>query len=263
MNARLYPLVAVLAMATALPAQDAPLVDAASALPEPVGEPAAAEAPATPPAEVEEDTLPTGFPVTRYTAIWENSPFNREVIPAVAQTIESSFARAIVLEGVINDDEKGPVAYVRDTREDKPLVITTAKTESHPFTIVSAKQSNRPEETKITITDGKETGEIGFEAAALTQAIAQPVSAAPPQKAGKPDPRGGNQQPNFQQGAGQVGGQSGGGAQAGGIRPAAGNTPQIGTPAAPTGAPQSVTPALDALDSEPRRRRVPLPGATN
>jgi hypothetical protein len=259
MNPRLLQITAILAAAAVLRGQDAPVSDAASAPPETPVETGSDEV-----AVVEEETLPTGFPVNRYTAIWENSPFNREVIPAVAQTIESSFARAIVLEGVINDDEKGPVAYVRDTREDKPLVITTAKSDSHPFTIVSAKQSNRPEETKITITDGNETGEIGFEAASLTQAIAQPVPAAPQQKAGKGDPRaGGLPQPNAMQGAGQVAAQGGGGAQPGGARPAGGNTPQIGTPAAQTGAPPSVTPALDALDAEPRRRRVPLPGATN
>ena len=189
MNSRLFQLLAAYAMTTILSAEEVPVVDEASAPPVPAGDAAVVEStdgePAVDaPSETEEENLPTGFPVTRYTAIWENSPFNREVIPAAAETLESSFARAIVLEGVINDDEKGPVAYVRDTRDDKSLVITTAKTESHPFTIVSAKQSNRPEETKITITDGKETGEIGFEAATLTQAIAQPIPSAPPPKAG-------------------------------------------------------------------------------
>ena len=227
-----------------------------------VGEPAVGDSADEAPAGVEEDTLPMGFPVARYTAVWENSPFNREVIPAAPKTLGSSFAGALVLEGVINDDEKGPLAYVRDTREDKSLVITSAKSDGHPFSIVSAKQSNRPEETKITITDGNETGEIGFETAALTQAIAQPVSTAPPQTQGRVDPRGGIAQPNLQQGAGQVGGQSGGGAQPGGMRPG-GNTPQIGSPATSTAAPASATPALDALDAEPRRRRVPLPGASN
>lgn len=259
---RLAQLFAAIAMATVLCAEDAPLADTASAPPVPAGEPVAGEPVADPMPEFTEDTLPTGFPVARYTAIWENSPFNREVIPAAPKTLESSFAGALVLEGVINDDEKGPVAYVRDTREDKPLVITTAKNETHPFTIVSAKQAKRPEETKITITDGSETGEIGFQAASLTQAIAQPVSTAPPQNAGRGDPRGGIPQPNLQQGAGQVGGASGGGAQPGGLR-TGGNAPQTVAPATPTGAPPSATPALDALDAEPRRRRVPLPGATN
>lgn len=210
----------------------------------------------------EEEVLPTGYPVARYLAIWEDSPFNREVVPAAPQTIESSFAQSLVLEGVVNDDEKGPVAYARDKREDKPLVITSAKSESHPYTIVAAKQSRRPEETKITVTDGRETGEIGYELASLTQAIAQPVAAAPAQRPapGSRDPRTGGPLGQIPpQGAGQAAGQPGGGAQGGGARPP-GVPPQVGNPAAPSGAPASATPALDALDSEPRRRRVPLPG---
>lgn len=256
MNARLFMILLAVAPALSLVGEEEAAV---GAVPEPAVEAEAAPAPV----EVEEETLPTGFPVTRYTAIWENSPFNREVVAAAVKTIESSFAQSLVLEGVINDDVKGPVAYVRDKREDKSLVITSAKTDSHPYTIVSANQSRRPEETKITITDGNETGEIGFEVAALTQAIAQPVaSSPPPKKEGKGnDPRSGGNLNAAQQGAGQVGGSGGGGAS--GARPAGQSNPQIGTPAAQTGTPTSVTPALDALDSEPRRRRVPLPGATN
>ena len=136
MNARLFMILLAVAPALSLFAEEEAAV---GAVPEPAVE--AEAAPAT--VEVEEETLPTGFPVTRYTAIWENSPFNREVVAAAAKTIESSFAQSLVLEGVINDDVKGPVAYVRDKREDKSLVITSAKNESHPYTIVSANQSRR------------------------------------------------------------------------------------------------------------------------
>jgi len=251
MNARACMLLLILVSAAILPAEEAREVPD-------VATPASAA-----PDLTAEETLPTGFPLTRYTAIWENSPFTREVIPAVAKTIESRFAQSLVLEGVINDDEKGPVAYVRDTREDKSLVITTAKNDSHPFTIVSAKQAHRPEDTKITLTDGNETGEIGFQAASLTQAIAQPVAVAAPQKnPGKSDPRGGLRPgQNPQQGSGQVPGNAGGGGQPGGFLPGMPNAPAIGTAAASGGTPASATPALDAIDSEPRRRRVPLPGA--
>ena len=105
----------------------------------------------------EDAVLPTGFPVTRYTAVWENSPFNREVVKAGAKTMESSFAGSLVLEGLVTDDQLGPIAYVRDVREDKPIVITREKSEAHPFTIVSANQVANPEETKVTVTNGTMT----------------------------------------------------------------------------------------------------------
>ncbi len=212
-------------------------------------------------AETEEEAvLPTAYPVSRYSAIWENSPFNREVVKPIGQTIQSSFAQSLVLEGLINDDKRGPVAYVRDTREDLSLVITQEKSTnpSNPYTVVSASLSRRPEETKVTITDGKETAEIGFVAATLTQAIAAP---APAPAASRPPagregrvpvtpPPGSISQPGGipQPGGGQSGGGRVPGADAGVVMP---EDPSVSP---------SLTPALDKLDSEPRRRRVPLPG---
>jgi len=211
--------------------------------------------PAALPAE-EEEVLPTGFPVSRYTAIWEDSPFNREVVKVAAQTIQSSFAQTLVLEGIVNDDTIGPIAYVRDVAEDRPLVITNAASEAHPYTIVTANQTNNPEETKITLTDGKETGEIGYVVTKLTQAIAQPAVAAQPNRPpnqpgrdGKPGAAGASSMPPP---VGAGGGQSGGGRVPGSANP-------IITSDEPP-APKSAAPALDNMDSEPRRRRVPLPG---
>lgn len=206
----------------------------------------------------EESVLPTGYPVTRYTDIWENSPFNREVVKAVAKTMESSFAGSLVLEGLVTDDTLGPIAYVRDVREDKPIVITREKSEAHPFTIVSANQVANPEETKVTVTDGSETGEIGYVVAKLTQAIAAPAPVAPTQQrqgqGGQPPGRDGKGLP-------LPGGAGGGGAA--GTSPALSRNPPGSTPATKpedAGKPTSVAPALDNMESEPRRRRVPLPG---
>jgi hypothetical protein len=200
--------------------------------------------------------LPTGYPVTRYTDIWENSPFNREVVKAAAKTMENSFAGSLVLEGLVTDDTLGPIAYVRDVREDKPIVITREKSGAHPFTIVSATQVANPEETKVTVTDGTETGEIGYVVAKLTQAIAAPA----PSPAAQQQQRQG-QSPTGRDGKGVPSPPGGGGA--GGISPALSRNPPGSTPAAKPGdanKPTSVAPALENLDSEPRRRRVPLPG---
>jgi hypothetical protein len=203
----------------------------------------------------EDAVLPTGFPVTRYTDVWENSPFNREVVKAAAKTIESSFAGSLVLEGLVTDDTLGPIAYVRDVREDKPIVITREKSEAHPFTIVSANQVANPEESKVTVTDGTETGEIGYVVAKLTQAIAAPAPVAPQQQQQRQ-----GQSPPGRDGKGVP---PPGGGGAGGAAPELGRNPPGSTPAVkPEDAnkPTSIAPALDEMDSEPRRRRVPLPG---
>jgi hypothetical protein len=199
----------------------------------------------------EDAVLPTGYPVTRYTDIWENSPFNREVVKAAATTMQSSFAGSLVLEGLVTDDTLGPIAYVRDVREDKPIVITREKSEAHPFTIVSANQVANPEETKVTVTDGTESGEIGYVVAKLTQAIVAPA----------PSPAAQQQQRQGQSPPGRDG--KGVPPPGGGGTPAVSRNPPGSTPAVkPEDAnkPTSVAPALDNMDSEPRRRRVPLPG---
>jgi len=202
-----------------------------------------------------EEILPSSHPVSRYIAIWENSPFNREVIAPVAQGITSSFANNLVLEGIVTDDTLGAIAYVRDTAEDKPLVITANASDSHPFTIVSSNLQKNPEETSVTITDGKEKGEIRYVAARLTQAIAQPVA----------QPQPGMLQPGAGRGKVPI---PGGNLQGGGISGGA-----LPDPAAvPNGIPSELQPSpaepatgggaspLNPIDTEPRRRRVPLPG---
>jgi len=209
------------------------------------------------PAGAEDDVLPTSHPVSRYTEIWENSPFNREVVKVVEQAISSSFAQTLTLEGVVNDNTRGAIAYVRDNAENQPIVITSAKSESHPYTIVSANLVNNPEETKVTITDGKETGEIGYVIAKLTQPIQQFQPQAQPQGQ---DPK---QRPNKGTPPPPPGGADAAAAAAN--RQAAPRVPGnalINPPsdADQTQTPTSATPALDKLDEEPRRRRVPLPG---
>ena len=208
------------------------------------------------PLSAEDAVLPAAFPVTRYTAICENSPFHREVVIEESKTIESSFAGSLVLEGLVTDDSLGPIAYVRDIREDKPIVITREKTEAHPFTIVTSNQVANPEETKVTVTNGTETGEIGYVVAKLTQAIAAPAPVAPPQQQRQGQPPG-------RDGKGMPQPPGGGGAGGAGASPALSRNPPGANPTATpgdAGKPTSVAPALDNMDAEPRRRRVPLPG---
>lgn len=124
-----------------------------------------------------EDILPTEFPVTRYTALWENSPFNRQVVAAVENRITSTLGINLTLEGLVTDETAGTIAYMRDLKENKFLVVTKEKSESAPFYLIDAKKSSNPAESRVTISDGKDTAEIGFSEGVFTQQIDSPAPA--------------------------------------------------------------------------------------
>lgn len=204
--------------------------------------------------EEEERILPYRHPVVRYSETWRDSPFNREVLPPVTTTLSSSFGRNLVLTGLVNDASLGPIAYVRDTKENKSLRITSEASTRHPYLIDSAEKGRDPKDTKVVVTDGKEKAEITFEIASLTQAIQAPRQVQREEK-----PKGG-----------------------GGLRPSRPANPEaarvnaavtqdpaavrqgsnVARPPQPNPNPPPTAdsePINDPLDAEPRRRRVPLP----
>lgn len=194
-------------------------------------------------AAAEDEILPVSFPVSRYTEIWEDSPFNREVVKVVEQKAISNFGQSIALEGLVSDDAVGPIAYVVDLKENEHLVLTSQASDSHPYTIVSANQVNNPLETTVTITDGTETAEIGYAESTLTQKIQQ---AAPVQKQKEAEAPPGRATAAPSDAAAAVS-----------------RNASRRVPAQPKGAPKpsgpDAAPALDRLESDDTRRRVPLP----
>ncbi len=175
----------------------------------------------------DEEFLPSRFPLDRYSAGWENSPFNREVAKVVVASNSLAFGRGIVLEGVVSDDQTGTIAYARDLVQGILMIITEKSSEEHPFTIKSTSQANDPRETSVTITDGKEQAEIRFESELLTRAITNPSSpSVPPILEGKAPP-----------------------------------SEPMGTPSEPTGTPLKSTDTVvpEAGDNSSGRRRILSP----
>lgn len=138
-----------------------------------------------------EEVLPREFPVTRYTSIWEDSPFNREVVAVVETKMQSTFGTHLTLEGLVTDESAGAIAYMRDLKENKILVITGTKSEDSPFYLVDVQKSNNPAETRVTLSDGTETAEIGYPEGVYTKKIETPLPTNPGPAAGSGS-RGGN-----------------------------------------------------------------------
>ncbi|MCG8600595.1 MAG: hypothetical protein MI807_10675 [Verrucomicrobiales bacterium] len=200
-----------------------------------------------------EEALPTSYPVTRYSSIWENSPFNREVIKPVKTNLTNNFGRNMVLQGLIIDSQQGPIAYVFDSKENKTIRITSQGSNYDlPYTIVSADKQADPKGTKVIITDGQEEAEITYEENALTASIRAPQQQArsdnrkqPP--AGNAAARVREQQQRNQEAAKRA-------QQNSGSSPASRPAPPASAPKKP----ENVDP-LDKIDDAPRRRSVPLP----
>jgi len=196
-----------------------------------------------------EDTIvPSAQPISRYTREWGNSAFHREVVKAVETRIASDFAQAIVLEGLIDDEVTGPIAFLRDTEKETTFMITKKQTEGVPYWIVKANPSNDPEASTIEMTDGTESGRIGFKKSMLTQAIRAPVATQP-----KPNDRNSGRKPGV-----NIGGairQPPGGTN---LKPV---TPQVGQPKsqpAPANPQEDLT-AEERMENRSQRRKVPPP----
>lgn len=196
------------------------------------------------------EIIPKEIPVTRYLPLWENSPFNRVVVRAVTTTISSTFGKDLVLEGLVNDKKRGPIAFVRDTKENVPFTISSEKSSGdYPYTIVSANKDADPQKTTVTITDGNEQAEIGYQANILTQAIRTPRQQARPNAGENNEGRPAAARAREAQQRNQAGG---------------GNTPPPGRQLKPTSQPPQAESEpeedpLERIDDPTRRRLVPLP----
>jgi len=200
--------------------------------------------------EEEEEILPSGHPLTRYTSIWENSPFLREVVRPAETMVASTFGRDLVLEGLVHDRRAGPVAYVRDRRDNRLLTLKTEAQGDVPYRIESAELDRDPTKSVLVITDGRESATIRFAENLLTQRIA-PAPAAAPAAAAEPSLQPREASALTPEAAAQV-------AAKGGRPPR-----QIPSQTPDGEGAADPTEKLDKLDAEPRRRRIMLPGASS
>lgn len=127
-----------------------------------------------------ETTLPRAYPTLRYQNIWENSPFEREVVTASPLQFVSAFGKTLVLEGLI-DDADGPIAYVRDQKEKSTYVVTKEASGGHAYRIVSVDFNRDPRASSVTLTNGKESAVIKYANNVMSKAVAGAPTPQPPQ----------------------------------------------------------------------------------
>ena len=121
-----------------------------------------------------EDQLPIQRPVSQYAAIWKNCPFNREVVKIANTQVTSTFGRNLVLDGLSYDSIIGPIAYLRDLSDNEPFMVTKEKSDTHPYSIIEATETDDPREAKVTVTNGEQIAEIRYTTNLMTKTIAQP-----------------------------------------------------------------------------------------
>jgi len=121
-----------------------------------------------------EDQFPIQRPVAQYAAIWENCPFNREVVKIANTQVTSTFGRNLALDGLSYDSVIGPIAYLRDLSINQPFMVTKEKSDTHPYSIIEATETDDPREARVTVTNGEQIAEIRYTTNLMTKTIAQP-----------------------------------------------------------------------------------------
>ncbi len=159
----------------------------------------AAELPATaakalPPKAAGAD-LPKPFPVSRYSALLEKSPFAVATAAPEAAPPAENFSTNFVITGLAKkrgaDGKEVHTVFVRSRDLSTRLVLTGDKPSDEGISVVSVEEAAIAAKSVVVLKKGAETGRVEFDQAALAASGGggQPPSAAP--QPGKPGVPGG------------------------------------------------------------------------
>lgn len=136
--------------------------------PSPTPSPAAAAAPAGPPPP-DNGVTPPPFPLSRYAALWERSPFQLE---SVAPPVESpALAQRYALTGIAEINGE-PLVFVMERATQRRHMLDK-KTNSSGLSLVQIDVQQKYTNSTATIREGSDVGVIKFDATTA-------VAAAPP-----------------------------------------------------------------------------------
>jgi len=205
----------------------------------------------TPPAGTTGSNLPKPFPVSRYGALLEKSPFAvATAVPEAAPPAEN-FATNYVITGLAKnkgaDGKEVHTVFVRSRDLSTRLVLTGDKPSDEGISVVSVEEAAVAAKSTVILKKGSETGRVEFDQAALASSGGgQPPPSVPqPGRPGVPN----SKAPTSSAARPAI------------PRPGMGSVPRPGaslTPSTPTG----VNPAGVAPNGQQLRRRVrPIEGA--
>ena len=118
-----------------------------------------------------DETLPKGFDVSRYQAVWERNPFTL-VTPSVAQGPASPFSKLILVNWL--HDKGKDILFVQDTETNEVKKVTKeAGANSDELRLIEVVPNKNPSLIVAKLTNGREEGVVKFkfDQAQNTQAV--------------------------------------------------------------------------------------------
>ena len=134
------------------------------------------------------DEVPAGFPVERYSVLWQHSPFT---IASVQQTeVPAGFAQNLTVVGIAKIGDKDLVTLLN--KQSLERFIVKAEPNAQGMKVLSVENDSDPLKTSVMLQSGGEIAKVGFDKSLIQQnqsaphadpnAVAQntPVAGQPP-----------------------------------------------------------------------------------
>jgi hypothetical protein len=123
--------------------------------------------------------IPHGYPVERYAALWERSPFTTA---SVSDAVQEEPAAKLALAGVAKIGDEDIVTLLNKDSQERTLVTQTPNAQG--YKLVSVEQNSDPLKVVATLQKGTESLKVRFDPGLLTA------------QSGQPQPTGQNPPPN-------------------------------------------------------------------
>jgi len=122
--------------------------------------------------------VPAGFPVERYSTLWEHSPFTTSSVQQ--DSAPPGFAQNLALVGIARIGDEDVITLLNRQSLER-FIVSSARPNKQGLKVVSVSSDADPLKTSVTLQMGGETGKVGFDKVLL----AQTQSAPPPQQPGQ------------------------------------------------------------------------------
>jgi len=127
-------------------------------------------------ADLSSNTIPKGFEIKRYEALWKRSPFTLE---SVVPELQKGFAADLMLVGTFSIGPRNYVTVINSKTAQRFLVSETLN--SNGILLVSIEKNEDPTKVTATLKKGEETSIVKFDPATLKNLPSiKPLATFPP-----------------------------------------------------------------------------------